>query len=203
MNSEIVVLASGSPRRRQLLEQIGVYHRIHAVAVDESRLACEAPRDLARRLALAKAGEAWEELSGANGNLVMGADTAVALDGMLFGKPRDSAGAIEMLTRLSGRTHQVFTAVAGVQEGERMIRESASSVTFRRLSSGEIGAYVGTGEPLDKAGAYAIQGLAAIFVERLEGSYSGVMGLPLFETWDLLRTFGYDVLDGATPRRGQ
>jgi septum formation protein len=203
MNSEIVVLASGSPRRRQLLEQIGVSHRIHAVAVDESRLACEAPRDLARRLALAKADEAWEELSGANGNLVMGADTAVALDGMLFGKPRDSADAIEMLTRLSGRTHQVFTAVAGVQEGERMIRESASSVTFRRLSSAEIGAYVGTGEPLDKAGAYAIQGLAAIFVERLEGSYSGVMGLPLFETWDLLRTFGYDVLDGATPRRGQ
>jgi septum formation protein len=122
---------------------------------------------------------------------------------MLFGKPRDSADAIEMLTRLSGRTHQVFTAVAGVQEGERMIRESMSSVTFRRLSSAEISEYVGTGEPLDKAGAYAIQGLAAIFVERLEGSYSGVMGLPLFETWDLLRTFGYDVLAGATPRRGQ
>ncbi|MGD8532383.1 MAG: Maf family protein [Gammaproteobacteria bacterium] len=203
MNSEIVVLASGSPRRRQLLEQIGVPHQIHAVEVDESRLACEAPMDLARRLALAKAGEAWAELSGANGNLVMGADTAVALDGMLFGKPRDSADAIEMLTRLSGRTHQVFTAVAGVQEGERMIRESMSSVTFRRLSSAEISEYVGTGEPLDKAGAYAIQGLAAIFVERLEGSYSGVMGLPLFETWDLLRTFGYDVLAGATPRRGQ
>jgi septum formation protein len=203
MNSEIVVLASGSPRRRQLLEQIGVPHHIHAVEVDESRLAREAPMDLARRLALAKAGEAWAELSGANGNLVMGADTAVALDGMLFGKPRDSADAIEMLTRLSGRTHQVFTAVAGVQEGERMIRESMSSVTFRRLSSAEISEYVGTGEPLDKAGAYAIQGLAAIFVERLEGSYSGVMGLPLFETWDLLRTFGYDVLAGATPRRGQ
>ncbi len=203
MNSEIVILASASPRRRQLLEQIGVPHRIHPIVLDESRLAGEAPLDLARRLALAKASEAWRELSGADGNLVMGADTAVALDGMLFGKPRDSADAVEMLTRLSGRTHQVFTAVAGVQEGERMIRQSTSSVTFRCLRGAEIRAYVGTGEPLDKAGAYAIQGLAAIFVERLEGSYSGVMGLPLYETWDLLRTFGHDVLTGTTPGSGQ
>lgn len=202
MNHEVVVLASGSPRRRCLLEQIGVPHRIHAVAIDEGRLAGETPRDLARRLALAKASEAWTELSGAGGSLVLGADTAVCLEGTLFGKPRDSAEAVTMLERLSGRTHQVFTAVAGVQEGERLIRESISSVTFRSLGGAEIDAYVDTGEPLDKAGAYAIQGLAAVFIERLEGSYSGVMGLPLYETWGLLRAFGYDLLAGATPRRG-
>jgi len=101
-----------------------------------------------------------------------------------------------MLARLSGTTHQVTTAVAGVREGETGVRTSLSQVTFRSLSAGEIEAYVATGEPIGKAGSYAVQGLAAVFVERLEGSYSGVMGLPLFETAELLRTFGHNVLAG-------
>lgn len=201
MNQEVIVLASGSPRRRQLLEQIGVSHRIHAVSVDESRLTGEAPLDFARRLALAKATRAWEELSGAEGSLILGADTAVSLNGAIFGKPRDAGEAADILSQLSGRTHEVVTAIAGVREGARALRASISRVTFRRLRNTEISAYVATEESLGKAGAYAVQGLAAVFIERLEGSYSGVMGLPLYETWDLLRAFGHNLLAAYPPRK--
>lgn len=197
MNQDLVVLASGSPRRRQLLEQIGLRHRVYPVSIDETRLPGEGPRDLACRLALAKASAAWAQLAGAGGSLVLGADTAVSLDGALFGKPADPEDAAETLEKLSGRTHQVITAVAGVLEGERQLRVSVSQVKFRSLSGAEIDDYVATGESMGKAGAYAIQGLAAVFVERLEGSYSGVMGLPLYETWELLRYFGHDLLAGT------
>lgn len=194
MNQELIVLASASPRRRQLLEQIGVRHRVHPVTVDEDRLPAESPQDYARRLALAKADAAWNELGGAGGRLVLGADTTVSVDDETFGKPRDDRDAARMLARLSRNTHQVTTAVAAVLEGERAVRTSISHVRFRALTLDEIEAYVSSGEPGGKAGAYAIQGLAAVFVEHIEGSYSGVMGLPLFETAGLLGDYGYDVL---------
>ena len=194
MNQELIYLASASPRRRELLGQIGVAHRTHPVSVDESRLPGEDPVDFTRRLALDKATTAWRELQGASGSLVIGADTVVVIDDEVLGKPADSASAADMLARLSGRSHDVLTAVAGVMEGERQICVSTSTVRFRTLAPAEIGAYVATGEPLDKAGGYAIQGLAAVFIERLDGSFSGVMGLPLFETAVLMRGFGHDVL---------
>ena len=125
---------------------------------------------------------------------MLGADTAVIVDERIFGKPRDEAHARAMLRRLSGTVHEVMTAVAAVLDGERDCLLSTSRVTFRSLGEDEIVRYVATGEPADKAGAYAIQGLAALFVERLEGSYSGVMGLPLCEMGTVLRRFGVDVL---------
>lgn len=201
MIQEAIVLASGSPRRRQLLEQIGVSYRVHAVSIDERRTGGEAPEDFARRLALAKASEAWSDLTGAGGSLILGADTAVVLGDVIYGKPQDAREAAVILDSLSGKTHEVITAVAGVQEGERMLRTSVSRVAFRDLGREEIDAYVATGESIGKAGAYAIQGLAAVLIERIEGSYSGVMGLPLYETADLLRAFGYDVLRHAAARR--
>lgn len=200
MNQELIVLASGSPRRRQLLEQIGVAYRVHAVTIDEGRLQSESPFDYAQRLALAKATVAWSELEGAAGRLVLGADTAVSIADDIFGKPRNTDDAAGMLTRLSGMTHQVTTAVAAVQEGERSVRASVSQVTFRPLSDREINAYLASGEPIGKAGSYAVQGLAAIFVERIEGSYSGVMGLPLFETAELLKFYGHDLLRADAAR---
>jgi len=194
VNQELIYLASGSPRRRELLGQIGVTHAIHVVSVDETPQPGEDPIDLTRRLALDKATTAWQELNGASGRLVIGADTTVVIDGEILGKPHDRDAAALMLRRLSGRSHDVHTAVAGVMEAERHVCASTSTVNFRNLEAGEIDAYVATDEPLDKAGAYAIQGLAAVFIEYLEGSYSGVMGLPLFETAALMREFGHDVL---------
>jgi septum formation protein len=200
MDQELIVLASDSPRRRQLLSQISVEHRVHPVNVDEGRLGAEPPLDYVQRVALAKATAAWTQLGGAGGKLVLGADTAVCVDDAIFGKPRDGDDAAGMLARLSGTTHRVITAVAAIKEGNRMSMASITEVTFRSLSPSEIDAYVGSGEPMGKAGAYAVQGLAAIFVERLEGSFSGVMGLPLFETAALLREFGVDVLAGDLAR---
>lgn len=202
MNQQLIYLASASPRRRELLGQIGVTHAIHAVSVDETRQPGEDPIDFTRRLALDKATTAWQQLDGASGHLVLGADTTVVVEGDALGKPYDRDTATSMLRRLSGRSHAVHTAVAGVMEAERHVCISTSVVNFRDLDNGEIDAYVATDEPLDKAGAYAIQGLAAVFIESLEGSYSGVMGLPLFETAALLRRFGHEVLAraaGVTP----
>lgn len=194
MNQELIYLASASPRRRELLGQLGIKPAIHAVSLDETRHIEEDPIDFTRRLALGKATAAWEELGGATGRLIIGADTTVVIDADVLGKPHDNAAAAAMLRRLSGRRHAVHTAVAGVMEAERQVRVSTSAVSFRALGTAEIDAYVATGEPLDKAGAYAIQGLAAVFIEHLDGSYSGVMGLPLFETASLMRDFGHDVL---------
>jgi septum formation protein len=192
VKSAPIVLASASPRRAALLDQIGVPYRVHAVAIPEEPRPGEAAPALARRLALAKAQQAWDETGQAA--IVLAADTVVALDGLLLGKPADRAEAVEMLGRLSGRTHDVFTAVALLAAAEARVEISATRVTMRATTPQERAAYWETGEPADKAGAYGIQGLAAVFVERLDGSYSGVMGLPLFETARLLRAAGLAVL---------
>jgi len=180
-------LASQSPRRRALLDQIGVAHRVVAVAVDETRRPGEAPAVYVERLARAKAAAG---LAAAGGGWVLGADTVVVLGDEVLGKPADRAAALVMLARLSGRRHQVLTAVALAGAAGVACRLSVSHVTFHPLQADEIAAYWASGEPADKAGAYAIQGRAALFVSHLEGSYSGVMGLPLYETGELLRGAG-------------
>ena len=183
-----LVLASTSPRRRELLAQLGVTFDVLPVAVDEQPLAAEQAADHVCRLALAKA-RAGADQVGAD-VCVLGADTVVVVDGEIFGKPEHAKAAAVMLRRLSGRTHEVLSAVARVYRGGHQVRLSESRVTFRTLSAAEIAAYCASGEPLDKAGAYAIQGRAAAFVRHLEGSYSGVVGLPLFETAELLASVG-------------
>ena len=181
-----LVLASGSPRRRELLAQVRVPFTVVAADVDETPLPGEAPRDLVRRLAMAKA-------TAVEGDPVLAADTIVEVDGEILGKPADADDARRMLTRLSGRSHRVHTGVA-VRRGEQLGVEVVTTiVTFVALTTVSIDWYLATGEPFDKAGAYAIQGRAGAFAERIEGSYSGVMGLPLFETAGLLRQFGIAV----------
>jgi septum formation protein len=181
-----IYLASASPRRGELLRQIGVAHEARPVDVDESPRAGEAPAHYALRLAQEKARALWEQVPDAERRPVLAADTTVALGEEILGKPAGRADAIMMLERLSGREHQVHTAIALLHAGGADSRVSTSSVTFRLLSPAEIEWYWQTGEPADKAGAYAVQGKAAIFIRHLAGSYSGVMGLPLFETWELL-----------------
>lgn len=189
-----VYLASASARRAALLQQIGVRFETLSVEVAEHCLAGEGVADYVARLALAKARAGWRGLGTAPRAPVLGADTAIGLEGDILGKPRDRAEGIRMLERLCGRTHQVYSAVAVVSRERAAVRTQVSEVRFRRLSRAECEAYWQTGEPRDKAGSYAIQGLAAIFIERLEGSYSGVMGLPLYETADLLSEFGVEIL---------
>lgn len=182
-----IQLASASPRRSQLLRQIGVAHDVRPVDLDESRLAGESPRDYVLRLARAKA------LAGvATGGAlpVLGADTTVAIGDEIFVKPMDEDDAVRMLTALSGRSHDVLTAVALASDGRVETAISDTRVTFRAISAAECRDYWASGEPADRAGAYAIQGLAAVFIARLEGSYTGVMGLPLFETAALLDAAG-------------
>ncbi|HQU14963.1 MAG: hypothetical protein B7Z66_01875 [Chromatiales bacterium 21-64-14] len=188
-----IYLASTSPRRRALLEQIGVGYRSVLAAVDETCREGERPEDYVVRLALAKAHGGWRELPAGCERPVLGADTAVVVENRILGKPADRESALATLTRLSGRSHHVFSAVAMVEQGRAATRLDVSSVTFRVLTRAECEAYWDTGEPADKAGAYAIQGRGAVFVRRLEGSYSAVMGLPLFETAELLRAFGITV----------
>ncbi|MBA3563435.1 MAG: septum formation inhibitor Maf [Gammaproteobacteria bacterium] len=191
MNQDFIYLASASPRRRELLDQIGIRYHTHPVHIDESRLENEAPPDYVRRVALDKARTAWWAVAGKGPRPVLAADTAVVLDGEVFSQPRDRAHALAMLEHLSGRTHEVLTAVAvklGAQEESVL---STSRVSFRELGAAEREAYWRSGEPLGKAGAYAIQGRAAVFISALQGSYSGVMGLPLFETARLLEAVGY------------
>ncbi|MEJ1965811.1 MAG: Maf family protein [Gammaproteobacteria bacterium] len=185
--SPVLRLASVSPRRRELLTQIGVPHVVTGAHIDESVQPGERPHDYVERMARSKALAVWE----LDRSLpVLAADTTVVLDGVIFGKPADRADALRMLGLLSGRTHEVLTAVAlALTEGFSM-RMSVSAVRFRALTADEISAYWDSGEPQDKAGAYAVQGLAAVFIESLAGSYSGVMGLPLFETSELLRAAG-------------
>ena len=178
-----LVLASTSPRRRELLAQLGLRFDVLSVAVDERALPGELAADHVCRLALAKARAGAAQVAAA---CVLGADTVVVAQGDILGKPRDAGDAAAMLRRLSGRTHFVLSGVACVCGGAHGVRLSESQVTFRALAADEIAAYCATGEPLDKAGAYAIQGRAAAFIRHLDGSYSGVMGLPLYETAELL-----------------
>lgn len=183
-------LASASPRRRELLRQIGVTYRVLRLAVDETPLAGEAPDAYVARLALLKARTGCALLGRRRPAPVLGADTAVVVDEAILGKPRDRADGLALLARLSGREHRVLSAVALVAPTQAAVRVQESRVRFRALSPAECLAYWDSGEPQDKAGGYGIQGRAAAFIVELHGSYSGVMGLPLFETAELLREFG-------------
>jgi septum formation protein len=183
----VICLASISPRRSELLAQIGVPHKVSAAHVDESLLPGEVPADYVARLARLKAvtvrqrGEALP---------VLAADTTVVLEGSVHGKPAGRADGLAMLEALAGKTHQVLTAVALASEQGVALRVNCSSVRFRNIERAEMEAYWETGEPRDKAGGYAIQGYGAVFITALSGSFSGVMGLPLFETAELLRDAG-------------
>ena len=193
MTAPLLILASASPRRYELLTQIGVPCRVETADVDESPLADETPEALVLRLAQQKAQAVWQRLAATPDGLplpVLGADTLGLLNGELLLKPRDFADAQALLRRMSGRWHTIFTAVALVTATGTSVVLNRNAVKFRSVSDAEILAYWRTGEPCDKAGAYAIQGRGAVFVERLEGSYSGVMGLPLFETAQLLAAAG-------------
>jgi septum formation protein len=185
-----IYLASGSPRRRELLRQIGVTFRTIGAELDETAFQGESPLAYVSRLAAAKAGVGWERSRDLDTAPVLAADTAVVLEGSILGKPKGLNDAMAMLLQLSGRTHEVLTAVALRTAAGTQAKVSHSTVTFRSIDPGEARAYWETGEPCDKAGAYAIQGYAAIFISDLKGSYSGVMGLPLFETAALLEAAG-------------
>jgi septum formation protein len=187
---DFVYLASASPRRRQLLSQIGVHFQILNVDVDESVASGEAAERYVLRLAQAKAAAGLARRSAARGAPVLGADTAVVAGGAILGKPADRADAERMLGLLSASTHEVLTAVALATDDGVLSHTSRSEVTFREIMPGEAREYWNTGESGDKAGAYAIQGYGAVFVSGLRGSFSGVMGLPLFETAQLLRAAG-------------
>lgn len=193
MTVPFVYLASKSPRRRELLLQCGVAHQTLAPnAVDETPHPNELPSTYVQRVARAKAAAGWTALRSANlpAHPVLAADTTVAVGAEILGKPDSAGAAVAMLNLLSGRTHQVFTAVAVAWNDRIELALSESKVTMRALTNEEIAHYVGLEEPMDKAGGYAVQGRAAIFIERIEGSYSGVMGLPLFETAKLLSGAG-------------
>ena len=182
----MIYLASASPRRSALLQQIDVPHEVRPVDIDETPRPGESPPHYALRLAEAKARVLWESLDTAARRPVLAADTTVAIGEEILGKPVDRDDAARILGRLSGRDHEVHTAVALLHEGGADARLSTSTVTFRPLTAAEIDWYWDTGEPADKAGAYGVQGHGAVFVRHLSGSYSGVMGLPLYETWELL-----------------
>jgi septum formation protein len=190
MGYDSIVLASASERRSRLLAQIGVRHRASAADIDEAPRAREEPHAYVQRLAGDKALAVVGAEGGRPACPVLAADTTVVLDGRIFGKPAGEADCIAMLRALAGRTHEVFTAVALWHDGRLRKARSLSYVTFRDMDADECRRYWASGEPAGKAGAYAIQGLGAVFVERLEGSFSGVMGLPLFETAALLDAAG-------------
>ncbi|MCX7097598.1 MAG: Maf family protein [Methylococcales bacterium] len=185
--AEQIILASASPRRQELLDQIKVIYQVYPVDIDETPLPNEAPLAYVQRLAAEKSAACKIRL---NTEIpVLAADTAVVLGSIIMGKPKDQADALAMLTQLSGKTHQVYSAVSlrGREHGQVV---SITEVTFRHLTARQIQDYWETGEPLDKAGSYAIQGLGSVFVETIKGSFSGVVGLPLFETAELLSKQG-------------
>jgi septum formation protein len=188
-NDAQIYLASTSPRRLELLNQIGVRFSVLRLDIPEIPGSDEIPQEFAARLALEKATAGWRLIGSRKTLPVLGADTVVVLDNKIMGKPENREQGLAMLKALSGRSHQVITAVSIVQGEVRRVKSSASAVTFRATTHGQRAAYWSTGEPHDKAGAYAIQGLGAVFVTSLTGSYSGVVGLPLFETAALLEEF--------------
>jgi septum formation protein len=189
---ESIILASASSRRQELLTQIGVRFTVRSQYIDESIRIGELANDYVSRMAQEKANSALSALcvtKDSSDTLVLAADTSVVCDATVLGKPLDEADAVDMLRRLSGREHRVLSAVTlSTQDKQRTVL-SESRVRFREISIEEAQQYYRSGEPLGKAGAYAIQGYAAVFVEQLVGSYSGVMGLPLFETAQLLAEF--------------
>ena len=188
-----IILASQSPRRRELLERMGVRDfRVVTPDIDEHMDRELPPEELVRRISLEKA-LAVQEQEG-NTSIIIAADTVVALDGAILGKPHSREEAVSMLTALSGRTHQVYTGVTLARGEEILTEHEVTAVTFRPLTAAEIEAYVQSGEPMDKAGAYGIQGLGALLAERLEGDYFNVMGLPLCRVGRMLSRFGLDPL---------
>ncbi|MDX1734566.1 MAG: Maf family protein [Halioglobus sp.] len=191
-----LILASASPRRRQLLEQIGVHCECAAADIDESRGVDESPRDYVARLAREKAREIAQRPA-ADGVAVLAADTTVVLGDEILGKPVDRGDALGMLARLSGREHEVLTAICLVHGGDESVQCVRTSVEFNALSLQMCDAYLATDEPWDKAGAYAIQGIGAVFVRAIHGSYSNVVGLPLAETWQLLSSAGIETALGV------
>jgi septum formation protein len=189
-SARFIYLASGSPRRRELLQQIGVSFQVVGADLDETASPGESPLEYVSRLAQAKATVGWERSRDSSRAPVLAADTAVVLDGRILGKPKGAKDATAMLLELSGRSHDVLTAVALRTTAGIETKVSRSTVTFRSIDPSEARGYWDTAEPSDKAGAYAIQGYAAVFIMDLKGSYSGVMGLPLFETAALLEAAG-------------
>jgi septum formation protein len=190
-----IVLASASPRRLELLEQIGIRALVHPVDIDEVARKDESPVDLVQRLAIEKARCCVDDMIQQGTELpILGSDTVVEINGEVLGKPADAGQAVVMLSKLSGKTHKVHTAVAIVTQKDEYSDISTSRVEFAELNSGVIQSYVATDEPLGKAGAYAIQGIAGQFIRSLQGSYSGVMGLPLFETACLLAACGINTI---------
>lgn len=188
-----LVLASASPRRLDLLQALGLKFAVLPQNIDESPLPAEQAKPLVKRLALAKAKSALATLSETDHRLVLGSDTVVVCGEEILGKPQNKADGLAMLRLLSGRTHQVLTAVALMNHDKQAETMSVTDVSFTKLSDAEIEAYWESGEPLGKAGAYAVQGLGAMLVNEIHGSYSGVVGLPIFETVDLLSNFGIDI----------
>lgn len=186
-----IILASGSPRRQELLRQLDLAFEVVPSHYDERRHPPLSPEKLVEHLAFSKAQEVASLYPDA---LVLGADTVVVLDGTVMGKPRDEADAVAMLTRLSGRAHQVMTGVAVVGSGRSLVEHEVTEVRFRPLSEGQIRRYVATGEPMDKAGAYAIQGRAGAMIASISGDYFNVVGLPLSRTVEMLSYFGVEVL---------
>jgi len=185
-----IILASASPRRKELLDQIKVTYKVHPVDLDETPLPDEAPLDYVKRMAAEKSAACLAQL---NTEIpVLAADTVVVLGCAIMGKPKNQADALAMLTQLSGKTHLVYSAISlrGREHGQAV---SITEVTFRCLTEQEIVNYWHTGEPLDKAGSYAIQGMGGMFVEAIKGSFSGVVGLPLFETAELLSKQGIEL----------
>ena len=193
-----IILASNSPRRRELLERIGI-REFHIVSpdVDESVEAGLSPADMVERLSRRKARAVAGRVSA--GSLVIAADTVVALDGAVLGKPRSEADAFAMLSALSGREHHVYTGVTVVRGDRALTEHEETAVSFRPLAPGEIRGYIATGEPMDKAGAYGIQGRGALLVSGIRGDYCNVMGLPVFRLGRMLGEFGVDLLGSAEP----
>lgn len=183
-----LLLASASPRRAELLRQVGIEFDVAAQDVDESVLAGESPRAYVARVSALKAGSA----NAGDDTIVLAADTVVVIDGEILGKPVDRGSAYAMLDRLSGTSHQVLTALALRRGEQRVACTVAADVTLRALDSATIERYIDTAEPFDKAGGYGVQGIAGIFVERVEGSYTAVVGLPLAETEEALAELGFD-----------
>ncbi len=187
-----LILASASPRRSELLKQLDLAHSIQIANIDETPLANEKPADYVLRVAHEKSLAVHQQC--AQGSVVLAADTSVVLGDTIMGKPDNLAHALSMLSRLSGTTHQVYSAVSLRGRINQQVL-SISDVTFRMLSEQEIIDYWHTGEPADKAGAYAVQGLASIFIQSIQGSFSGIMGLPLFETAKILSNEGIKVFN--------
>lgn len=190
-----IILASASPRRRELLDQINIKAIVQAVDIDESQKQDEPVNEYVERLAMEKAQCGFDTIINEDALPVLGSDTVVEIDGVILGKPENRQHAEVMLQQLSGKKHNVHTSVAIVTKDRSIIATSSSQVHFKNLELQEIESYLASAEADDKAGAYAIQGIAAQFVKNINGSYSGVMGLPLYETVELLKQCGIAPLD--------